>query len=120
MIQIALFVIMIIQMTQSETSFRKWALKNHKGCLLKKIADYKQTCSINNSGLPDYVMFFNGNTIWWEVKMIKNNKLNIDNHFTEHQLIVFKQMLDNGINVNIFYYHKSGYDITTFKELIEK
>lgn len=110
-------------MTSSETKFRNWAKKQYPNSLIKKIPDFKMMGGGGSAvvGLPDYVIFYKGETIWWEVKSGFGDTLNLKNHFTEGQLLTFKKMLDQQITVNVWCLTKSqGVHIITFKELLKE
>lgn len=105
-------------MTNSETKFRNWIKKEKVGALIKKLPDYKQAGKQAVVGLPDYVVFTGNTTEWWEVKSGFGDTLNLYNHFTDGQKVVFKRMLDNGVDVNIWSLTKSyKWKILKFSEL---
>ena len=108
-------------MTDSETYFRNWAKKQFKGSLIKKIPDFKQAGMGAVVGLPDYVIIYNGETQWWEVKSGFGDTINLKNHFTPGQKIVFKQMVDQGVDPWIFCKTKTkGPRIIQFSAMINK
>jgi len=108
-------------MTKSETNFRLWIKKNYPGVFIKKIPDFKQAGVQAVAGLPDYVMFYNDKTIWWEVKCSFGNTLNFNNHFTPAQKVVFNKMFNQGVDVNIYAISKTkGSVIFLFSEIMKK
>ena len=110
----------VILMTASETKFREWIKKQCPGACIKKIPDFKQLGSLAVAGLPDYVVFYNGSTQWWEVKYGFGDTLNL-NHFTPAQLVVFNEMLKNGVDVPVFAITKTeGSQVIYFSEIKAK
>lgn len=91
-------------MTWSESQFRKWAKREYPGSFIVKLPDFKMTGALSGAGLPDYVVFFHKGTIWWEVKTVQ--KRLVLSSFTAAQLRVFKQMLDCGVDINIFVFDR--------------
>ena len=95
------------KVTSTETKFRNWAKKKYKGAYIKKIPDFKQMGSGAPVGLPDYMIVYEGETIWFEVKSGFGDTLNMKNHLTPAQKIVFNQFYKNGVNVFLYCFTKS-------------
>jgi len=72
-------------------------------------------------GLPDYVLFYEGETIWYEVKSGFGDTLNLKNHFTDGQKITFAKMLLNNVDIKIWCLTKNyKHQIICFSEIYEK
>jgi len=96
-------------MTDSETRAQKFLKEYYgKGVFIKKIPDFKQTGAVLG-GLPDFLIIYKGETIWYEVKKISSNRnfLRIAD-FTNQQLVNFKKMIENGANIKILVYRCKG------------
>jgi hypothetical protein len=107
-------------MTKTETKFRVWAKKEYPNGFIKKIPDYKQLGNAGAVGLPDYVVIWKEQTIWWEVKSGFGNTLSLKSHFTDGQKITFIKMFMRGANIKIYCFTKSkGRQIIDFSKILK-
>lgn len=92
-------------MTDSETKFRKYLLKEYPNStvFIKKLADAKQGAG-SNVGLPDYLLIYNGKTIWFEVKQSRTKTTFNLNDISESQYITFDKMHDAGATIHVGVY----------------
>ncbi len=93
-------------MTNSETKFRNAMKKSLPDAYIKKMPDYK-TGAMGPGGLPDYLIISKGKTIWYEVKKISGDTINLKSHFTEAQKIEFPKMIKAGAEVVVGVYTKT-------------
>ncbi|MBT3451187.1 hypothetical protein HN448_04415 [archaeon] len=106
-------------MTKTESQFREWAKKEYPKAVIKKIPDFKQVGCSGAVGLPDYVIFHKGKTIWFEVKSGFGDTLNLKTHLTDWQRIVFSQVFQTGVEVNIYCFTKTkGRHIISYRDLL--
>lgn len=92
-------------MTSSESSFRRWALKEWPGCFLVKWPDFKQTGLSHSSGVPDFLVVHGGSTFFVEVK-----KWNAKS-FTPAQRKVFAHIVGEGGLVLVWIKEKRGHSV---------
>lgn len=108
-------------MTNSEQLGLKYLKKIYPDAHFRKIADYKQTGSSNNKGLPDYFLIDKGITYWFEIKYIQSFTFNFS-EIRESQLIEFYHFLKAGYDVNILIVckvtNKYHYRILKFSEVL--
>jgi hypothetical protein len=94
-------------MSRSEIKARQWLMQRHSGAYVRKVPDFKQTCSGLMRGLPDYLVFDGGVTYWYEVKYTSNRLVMRLSLFTQAQMTEFKTMLNTGgVDVIILAYNR--------------
>ena len=93
-------------MTKTETQFRQWANKEYPGGFIMKMPDFK-TGAKGMGGLPDYLVINDMNTFWFEVKKVPGDTINLKNHFTDAQKIVFDKMLKGGAIILVYCFTKT-------------
>jgi hypothetical protein len=95
-------------MTSSESKAREMIKKLYPTGLIYKIPDFKTMGLSGLKGFPDYMILFEGSTIWYEIKSVKGCLLShLD--FTEAQIIMFPRILKQGIPINMIVFYKGGY-----------
>ncbi len=103
-------------MTNTETKFRIWCNKEYPTGFIKKVPDFKVGGG-SSAGLPDYLVIDNGLTIWYEVKKIPGRTLNLKSHFTDAQKIVFHKMNEQGADIFIYCFTKTGVEMVDYNRL---
>ncbi len=94
-------------MSKSEMLFKKFLSKSYPGSLIIKVPDFKQINSSLMKGFPDFVVFWENKTIWYEVKLINSLRTLPLKAFTPAQMVFFKKMLLQGdVDVLIGLYNK--------------
>jgi hypothetical protein len=93
-------------MTKTESQFRTWANKEFPDGFIVKLPDFK-TGAKGMGGLPDYLVINDSHIIWFEVKKIPGNTINLKNHFTPAQKIIFDKMLKSGAIILVYCFTKS-------------
>ena len=95
-------------MTNSENKGLVLLKKKYPGCMSYKLPDFKQAGLAGMKGLPDYMLFYNGQTLWYEIKMVPGMTIKWSD-FTEAQWIVFPRMMAQGIQINLIVFCKKGH-----------
>lgn len=107
-------------MTDSESKFRNNLKKLFVGAYIKKMPDRKQSIS-GAIGLPDYLVIYDGRTLWFEVKLEKSEKYNIHtfnlNNISESQWIEFNAMRGSGADIYVAIYLNKELYIVPYKDL---
>lgn len=91
-------------MTDSESRFRKELANALPGAYIRKLPDFKQTGNTSAKGLPDYVVFYQGRTLWYEVKMVKSKHTFNLHEINEHQWVTFSHMDTVGVPITVVVY----------------